>query len=339
MQKEERMMSEYFLGIDVGSVSTDLVIMDEKEKILSKLYLRTRGDPIYVLTESMKKFQQEFGGISIAGVGTTGSGRQLAGVIVGADIVKNEITAHAAASRKIMPEVRTILEIGGQDSKIIFLKDGVVTDFAMNTVCAAGTGSFLDRQAERLGIPIERFGEYALRSKNPTRIAGRCAVFAESDMIHKQQMGYGEEDIIAGLCEALVRNYLSNLAKCKEIDGPIMFQGGVAANVGIVAAFERMLGESVIIPQYYDVMGAYGAALLARQNYQRTGKQTSFHGFSHAYHTFRTRSIECKGCENHCEVIEVRENDTVMARWGDRCGKWSGQNAASATAVKEGTAS
>jgi predicted CoA-substrate-specific enzyme activase len=332
-------MAESFLGIDVGSVSTDLVIMDEKDKILSKLYLRTRGAPIRVLTEGMKKFQQELGDIQIAGVGTTGSGRQLAGVIVGADIVKNEITAHATASQKIMPDVHTILEIGGQDSKIIFLKDGVVTDFAMNTVCAAGTGSFLDRQAERLGIPIERFGEYALRSKSPTRIAGRCAVFAESDMIHKQQMGYRAEDIIAGLCEALVRNYLSNLAKCKEINGPIMFQGGVAANVGIVAAFERVLGKGVIIPQYYDVMGAYGAALLAQRNYERTGKRTSFYGFNNAYNTFETRSIECKGCDNNCEIIEVRENDTVMARWGDRCGKWSGQNAPLPTAAKEGTAS
>lgn len=332
-------MNEAFLGIDVGSVSTDLVIMDEKDKILSKLYLRTKGAPIRVLTEGLKQLQKDCGEIPISGVGTTGSGRQLAGVIVGADIVKNEITAHATASQKILPDVRTILEIGGQDSKIIFLKDGVVIDFAMNTVCAAGTGSFLDRQAERLGIPIERFGEYALRAKSPTRIAGRCAVFAESDMIHKQQMGYRAEDIVAGLCEALVRNYLSNLAKCKEINGPIMFQGGVAANVGIVTAFEKVLGKRIIIPQYYDVMGAYGAALLARQNYERTGKQTSFYGFDHAYNSFETRSIECKGCDNNCEVIEVRENDNVMARWGDRCGKWSGQSVAPSAAAKEGTAS
>lgn len=332
-------MASYFLGIDVGSVSTDLVIMDEKDKILSKLYLRTKGTPIDVLTQGLKKLRQEFGNVPVAGVGTTGSGRQLAGVIVGADLVKNEITAHATASMKMVPDVRTILEIGGQDSKIIFLKDQVVTDFAMNTVCAAGTGSFLDRQAARLGIPIERFGEYALHSKNPTRIAGRCAVFAESDMIHKQQMGHCVEDIVAGLCEALVRNYLSNLAKCKEISGPVMFQGGVAANVGIVAAFEKALGRRVVIPQYYDVMGAYGAALLARRNYQRTGKQTSFYGFDNAYGDFETRSIECKGCDNRCEIIEVRGNGTVMARWGDRCGKWSGRGKPAAAAVKGSTAS
>ena len=326
-------MEEYFLGIDVGSVSTNLVISDGEDKIVSKLYLRTGGTPIAALTNGMKKLQEEFGDIRISGVGTTGSGRQLAGVIVGADLVKNEITAHSTASQKVTPDVRTILEIGGQDSKIIFLKNGVAVDFAMNTVCAAGTGSFLDRQAARLGIPIERFGEYALNSKNPTRIAGRCAVFAESDMIHKQQTGHSIEDIIAGLCEALVRNYLSNLAKCKEIAGPVMFQGGVAANVGIVAAFERALGKQLIIPQYYDVMGAYGAALLARRRFEETGRPTSFYGFDNAYNTFETRSIECEGCENHCEVIEVWGDGKSMARWGDRCGKWSGRKVPAAVPV------
>lgn len=318
----------YFLGIDVGSVSTDLVVSDSNDKILSKLYLRTEGRPVKALTDGLKLMQRGLGNIEISGVGTTGSGRQLAGVITGADIVKNEITAHATASKRLIPDVRTILEIGGQDSKIIFLKDGVVTDFAMNTVCAAGTGSFLDRQAARLNIPIERFGEYALRSKSPTRIAGRCAVFAESDMIHKQQTGHSVEDIIAGLCRALVRNYLSNLAKCKEICGPVIFQGGVAANVGIAAAFEEALGKHVIIPQYYDVMGAYGAALLAEHNYEITGRPTSFYGFKNAYSTFETKSIECEGCGNKCEVMEVRSNGKVLARWGDRCGKWSSQKPA-----------
>ncbi len=316
------------MGIDVGSVSTDLVVSDVNGKILSKLYLRTQGRPVKALTDGLKLMRRELGGIDISGVGTTGSGRQLAGIITGADIVKNEITAHAAAAKRLVPGVRTILEIGGQDSKIIFLKDGVVTDFAMNTVCAAGTGSFLDRQAERLGIPIERFGEYALRSKSPTRIAGRCAVFAESDMIHKQQTGHSTEDIVAGLCRALVRNYLNNLAKCKEICEPVIFQGGVAANVGIAAAFEEALGKRVIIPQYYDVMGAYGAALIAEHNYELSGKPTSFYGFENAYNTFETKSTECNGCGNRCEVMEVKSRGRVLARWGDRCGRWSGKKTA-----------
>ena len=194
-------LDTYYLGIDVGSVSTNLILMDENDIILKKLYLRTSGQPIRVLCEGLSILKEYIGeNVSrIGSVGATGSGRRLAAVIAGADIVKNEITAHAVAAQKVVPGVRTIMEIGGQDSKIIFLKEGVVHDFAMNTVCAAGTGSFLDRQAERLGIPISEIGKVALRSKSPVRIAGRCAVFAESDMIHKQQDGYCLEDIIWGL--------------------------------------------------------------------------------------------------------------------------------------------
>lgn len=316
----------FYLGVDVGSVSTNLVLMDEKEQIVYKLYLRTSGQPMKVLVEGMKLLEKKLNkNFSIRGVGATGSGRQLASVIVGADEVKNEITAHAVAAQRVVPDVKTVLEIGGQDSKIIILKNGVVYDFAMNTVCAAGTGSFLDRQASRLNIPIEEFGAYALRATSPVRIAGRCAVFAESDMIHKQQTGHSTEDIISGLCEALVRNYLNNLAKGKDIEDPIVFQGGVAANVGIVAAFEKALGKRVVIPEYHDVMGAYGAALIAKRKIEEEKCSTSFYGFETANCSYKSRSIDCKDCSNRCEVIEITADGEVLARWGDRCGKWSGQ--------------
>lgn len=324
----------HYLGIDVGSVSTNLVVIDDNDNVIEKLYLRTGGQPINALRNGMRILSERMGDKAvIKGVGTTGSGRQLASVIVGADIVKNEITSHAVAAQKVVPEVSTILEIGGQDSKIIILKNGVVYDFAMNTVCAAGTGSFLDRQASRLEIPIEEFGKYALRSKSSVRIAGRCAVFAESDMIHKQQTGHSIEDIINGLCEALVRNYLNNLAKGKNIEDTVVFQGGVAANVGIVAAFERALGKKIVIPEHFDVMGAYGAALIAKDKIHSTGQKTNFYGFETAENDYTARSIECQNCSNMCEVIEITSNGEPIARWGDRCGKWTaeltktGQNA------------
>ncbi|MDD5636004.1 MAG: acyl-CoA dehydratase activase, partial [Atribacterota bacterium] len=196
--------------MDVGAVSTDLVLLDEYNNVVSDVYLRTQGQPIKMIKKGLSMIKEQNHGISleVIGVGTTGSGRVLAGAMAGADVVKNEITAHAVAALYINPQVRTIFEIGGQDSKIIILQNGVVVDFAMNTICAAGTGSFLDHQAFRLGIPIEEFGDYALKANSFVRIAGRCTVFAESDMVHKQQMGYKEEEIIAGLCEAMVRNYL-----------------------------------------------------------------------------------------------------------------------------------
>lgn len=317
------MKRRYCLGIDVGSVSTNLVLLDERRGVAAKLYLRTGGRPIDAVVKGLNMMAEAVGqSAEVAACGTTGSGRQLAAVIAGADAVKNEITAHAAASCRMVPNVRTIIEIGGQDSKIIFVRDGIVTDFAMNTVCAAGTGSFLDRQAARLEIPVEELGSYALHAQSPVRIAGRCAVFAESDMISKQQAGCGVEDIVAGLCEALVRNYLANLARSRVIDAPVMFQGGVAANSGMAAAFEKALGCKVIIPQYYDVMGAYGAALIAAERMEATGAQTQFLGFDSLRADCAARSFECCGCANLCEVVQIISNGEAVAHWGDRCGKW-----------------
>ncbi len=311
-----------YLGIDVGSVSTKIIFMDEGGVIREAIYLRTQGQPITMVQKALREVRGRLSsGTKVRGVGTTGSGRHLAGVIVGADAVKNEITAHAVASSLLVPGVQTILEIGGQDSKIIILRNGVVSDFAMNTVCAAGTGSFLDQQAARLDIAVEKFGEIALQSESPVRIAGRCAVFAESDMIHKQQMGCSLSDILAGLCEALVRNYLNNVGKGKEILAPVVFQGGVAANLGMKRAFEKALGLPVQVPPYFDVMGAVGAALLSREAVARGPSR--FKGFEVVDTEFKAGSFECTGCSNLCEVVEIAENGDIIARWGDRCGKWS----------------
>ncbi|MCL6638637.1 MAG: acyl-CoA dehydratase activase [Firmicutes bacterium] len=313
---------KYYLGIDVGSVSTNIVLLDEGGIVRQAIYLRTNGRPIEAVQRGFKELAGRLpAGINIRGAGATGSGRHLTGVIIGADAVKNEITAHAVAASLLVPGVQTILEIGGQDSKIIILRSGVVSDFAMNTVCAAGTGSFLDQQAARLNIPITQFGELALRSETPVRIAGRCTVFAESDMIHKQQMGHSIPDIIRGLCEALVRNYLNNVGKGKEILPPVVFQGGVAANAGIKAAFERALGMPVHIPKYFNVMGAIGAAQLAREEVARAAA-TRFKGFKITGLPYRTGSFECNGCSNACEVVEIYEEGEVIGRWGSRCSKW-----------------
>lgn len=311
-----------YLGIDVGSVSTDIVLIGEDMRVLYKQYIKTQGKPIRAIQEGLKAARESLGRVEVAAAGATGSGRQIASAVIGADAVKNEITAHSAAALETDGEVRTIIEIGGQDSKIILLRDGVATDFAMNTVCAAGTGSFLDRQAERLGIAIEDFGDYALRAKTPVRIAGRCAVFAESDMIHKQQMGYNEEDIIGGLCEALVRNYLNNVAKGKQIVPKIFFQGGVAANSGMRAAFERALDSEVIVPEHYDMMGAIGAAVIAKTAVGKK-RRSRFKGFDTADCEYVAKSFECGGCSNRCEVVRILADKNDVGCFGDRCGKWS----------------
>lgn len=311
-----------YLGVDVGSVSTKLVVIDDNLNILASLYTGTTGQPIRVIQDGLKAIRSEIGDkVQICGVGVTGSGREIASVVVGADVVKNEITTHAIAASHMVPDARTIIEIGGQDSKIIILRNGIVVDFAMNTVCAAGTGSFLDHQAQRLRIPIEEFGKIALKSDNPVRIAGRCSVFAESDMIHKQQLGHSIENIIAGLCEALVRNYLNNVGKGKDIQPPIVFQGGVAANQGIRAAFEKALGVNIIVPMHYNIMGAIGAALLSKDYYRKNGR-TQFKGFDASEFEYQAKSFDCKSCSNLCEIVQIYQNGQLVARWGGRCGRW-----------------
>lgn len=316
---------KYFLGVDVGSVSTNIVLLRPDNTVEEALYLRTQGRPMQTIQEGIKLLRTKMrDSAEIVGVGTTGSARQLAATLLGADVVKNEITAHAVAASRVNPEVQTILEIGGQDSKIIIIRDGVVSDFAMNTVCAAGTGSFLDQQAARLSIPIEEFGSLALQAKHPVQIAGRCSVFAESDMIHKQQLGHSLPDILAGLCQAMVRNYLNNVGKNKDIRGPIFFQGGVAANPGIRKAFEDELGQPMIVPEHYGVMGALGAAYLAQEKVgMRPETRTRFRGLHLGETQFQAKSFECSGCANRCEVVEIMQDGISLAKWGDRCGKWS----------------
>lgn len=314
---------DLYLGIDVGSVTTKFAVLNERAELMDSMYIRTLGKPIAIIQQGLRELASRLPpDASIRGVGTTGSGRYLASVVVGADAVKNEITAHAVGASHYVPEVQTILEIGGQDSKIIIMRDGIVVDFAMNTVCAAGTGAFLDQQAYRLNISIEEFGPLALQSKNPVRIAGRCTVFAESDMIHKQQMGHRVEDILYGLCEALARNYLNNLGLGKEILPPVVFQGGVAANRGIVRAFEQALKTDIVVPPHYQVIGAIGAAILASEAVSANGQTTRFKGFGVSDLEYTTSSFECKGCSNVCEIVQIKVNKEVAARWGGRCSMW-----------------
>jgi len=312
-----------YLGIDVGSVTTKLAGLDENDELVTHLYLPTQGKPIEMTQVGLKQIKQQLPeGVDIGGVATTGSARYLAGVIVGADLVKNEITSHAVAALRYTPQVQTIIEIGGQDSKIIIIRDGIVTDFGMNTVCAAGTGSFLDHQAARLNMSIEEFSRRALDSNAPVRIAGRCTVFAESDMIHKQQMGHRTEDIVYGLCQALVRNYLNNVGLGKDIKPPVVFQGGVAFNRGIVKALQEELDAEIIVPPHHEVMGAIGAALLAHEEVANNNNGSKFKGFGVSEVKYHTSSFKCEACPNLCEVAQLSLNGQVLARWGGRCDLW-----------------
>ena len=314
---------EVYLGIDVGSVTTKLAVLDKNDELITHTYLLTQGKPIDMVQQGLTQIKEQLPeGVDICGVATTGSARYLAGVITGADLVKNEITSHAVAALLYFPEVQTVIEIGGQDSKIIIIRDGIVTDFGMNTVCAAGTGSFLDHQALRLNMSIEALSQRALDSQTPVRIAGRCTVFAESDMVHKQQMGHRTEDILYGLCQALVRNYFNNVSLGKEIKPPIVFQGGVAFNQAIVKALQEELDAEVIVPPHHELMGAIGAALLVHEEMLSSQNGSRFKGFGVRAVKYHTSSFECKACPNLCEIAQISLNGQALARWGGRCDLW-----------------
>ena len=349
-----------YLGIDIGSVSTNLAVLDEDGRLLHEIYLRTAGRPIEVVHEGLREIERLLGSrIDICGVGTTGSGRELIGELVGADTVNDEITAHKTGAMYVHEKfvrnhaattgggprianeiggVDTIFEIGGQDAKFISIDHGVVVDFAMNEACAAGTGSFLEEQAERLGIQIkDEFAAKAMASKSPARLGERCTVFMERDVTAWMQRGTSVDDLAAGLAYSVALNYLNRVVRGRKIGEVIYFQGGTAYNNAVAAAFSQLLGKRVIVPPHNGVIGAIGMALIA-QDVTRTrecvqgkslaatvGGQTSqthsistFRGFDLSRTRFETRDFVCKACSNYCDMKEVTV-DGSRTYWGDKC--------------------
>lgn len=311
-----------YFGVDVGSISTNLVAIDEQKNVLAKRYLMTEGRPLEAVKRGLAEIGDEIGGmVDVAGVGTTGSGRYLTADFIGADIVRNEITAQAEAAIAINPTVDTIFEIGGQDSKYISIDNGVIVDFEMNKACAAGTGSFLEEQAERLGVSIkDEFAGLALGSTQPVRMGERCTVFIESDVNRYQQSGSKTEDISAGLCYSIVLNYLNRVVGDRRIGENIFFQGGTAFNEGVVAAFEKVLDRQITVPSHHDVTGAIGVAILAMK--ERTWEKSSFKGFDLSKRAYQISTFECKGCENLCEIRKVTCEGENPLYYGSRCEKY-----------------
>ncbi len=311
-----------YLGIDIGSISTNLAVIDEHGRLLSKRYLMTAGRPIEAVRQGLTEVGEEIGDkVEIMGVGTTGSGRYMIADYTGADIVKNEITAHAVAAVFIDKIIDTVFEIGGQDSKFISLKDGIVIDFEMNKACAAGTGSFLEEQAEKLNISIKgEFEESALSSKNPCRLGEKCTVFMENSLMANLQKGVDRNDLLAGLSYSIVQNYINRVVAGKAIGKNISFLGGVAFNKAVVAAFENYLGKKIIVPSHHEVAGAIGMALIAMRNVK---DKTKFKGFELSKRPYEISSFECKGCPNVCEINRVKiAGEKGFLFYGGRCEKY-----------------
>ncbi|MEZ5125579.1 MAG: acyl-CoA dehydratase activase [Thermoleophilia bacterium] len=313
-----------YMGVDIGSVSTNVVVIDGEGRVLKEIYTKTDARPVEVVSKALLDVRDDIGArINLLGVGTTGSGRELIGELCGADVITDEITAHKTGAdfigRKIDRQVDTIFEIGGQDSKFISLQDGIVVDFAMNEACAAGTGSFLEEQAEKLGISIKgEFAELALSSPAPVRLGERCTVFMERDVMAYQQRGARREDLVGGLAFSIATNYLNRLVRERTIGSCIFFQGGTAYNDAVAAAFSQILEKEIIVPPHNGVMGALGMALLARERAEQTGVPTRFRGWDLGEVDYTVVDFVCKACSNACDVRQFTI-EGQKTYWGDKC--------------------
>ncbi len=314
-----------YLGIDIGSVSTNLVVIDESGQVMKEIYVPTRGRPIEVVNDGLAEIERELGDrLYIRGVGTTGSGRELIGQLVGADTINDEITAHKTGASfigdgLIDKQVDTIFEIGGQDSKYIKIQDGIVVDFTMNEACAAGTGSFLEEQAEKLGVAIKGvFAEKALSATNPIRLGERCTVFMEMDVNSYQQRGATKRDIMAGLAYSVALNYLNRVVRGRPIGDVIFFQGGTAYNDSVAAAFSQILGKEIVVPPHNGVVGALGVALLAKEKTLATSERSKFKGYDLNAVDYTIKEFVCNGCSNACDMLLVRV-EGEKTYWGDKC--------------------
>lgn len=312
---------EVFLGVDVGAVSTNIVLIDSNGRLVARQYRYTRGEAVETVRAGLEEMARRVGpGIRVSGIGVTGSGRYFISDFVGGDVVINEISAQARAALHLDREVDTIIEIGGQDSKYIRCEEGRVVDFEMNKVCAAGTGSFLEEQAARLRIPIRReFSSLAFASMAPADLGARCTVFMESDLIHHQQTGYNLSDLTAGLSYAIAHNYLEKVVGTKKIGKRIAFQGGVAANRSVAAAFENILGKPLTISEHHNVTGALGAALAARD---RAPTSTCFAGFHLKDRPYQVKTFQCQKCPNLCCVHRIYIEGKLRSYYGSLCGRY-----------------
>lgn len=315
-----------FLGIDIGSVSTNLVVVDEAARVLSGVYLPTRGRPLEVLQEGLLELFSRFpAGLEILGIGTTGSGRYLAGRLLRADLIKNEITCQMRSACFYFPQVDTIFEIGGQDSKFIQVENGRVVDFNLNKICAAGTGSFLEEQAAQMGFRVEKdFALLASASQQPSDLGSRCTVFMESELLNEAARGQPQSDLVAGLAYSIARNYLEKVVERRPVGQNIVFQGGVASNQAVVRAFSLLLGKEIRVHPYHRISGAIGAALEAREAVGKTGRQPSNLSDirNKFFQSFKLNPFECRQCSNRCQVVAV-ESGKERVYFGDICERYT----------------
>jgi predicted CoA-substrate-specific enzyme activase len=314
-----------YVGVDVGSTSTKAVIMDESgTRVLGKNYLMTAGRPVEAVRQVFRNLLREGAGkVKIAGVGVTGSGRYLVGGFIGADLIKNEITAQTRAAAELDPEA-DIIEIGGQDSKLVIKRNGIVVDYHMNKACAAGTGSFIDELAEMLGVSVTngQFADLAFAAPHTIELGTRCAAFMGQAVASAQQEGVPLEIITASLANSIAKNYLSKVVEHRKLGDKVILTGAVFYNKAVVSAFHQQLkGKTLTVPEHKEVSGAIGAALLAKE--VMAGQKSKFKGFQEVVdRECKLTTFVCKGCDNNCTITRMEMPGEEPSFYGSRCDKY-----------------
>ncbi|MFC1991039.1 acyl-CoA dehydratase activase, partial [Chloroflexota bacterium] len=313
-----------YLGVDIGSTSTKAVILDESGRVLAKNYLMTAGKPVDAVKQVFSNLLLDgAGNVRIAGAGVTGSGRYLVGSFIGADLIKNEITAQTRAAVEIDPEA-DIIEIGGQDSKLVIKRNSVVVDYQMNKACAAGTGSFIDELAEMLGVSVKNgdFANLAFTAPHTIDLGTRCAAFMSQAVTSAQQDGLPLNKITASLTNSIAKNYLSKVVGNRKLGNKIILTGAVFYNQAVVSAFHQQLaGKTLTVAEHREVSGAIGAALLAKE--QTTGQKSKFKGFQEVIDGECTLStFICKACDNNCTITRMNLHNEQPTFYGSRCDRY-----------------
>jgi predicted CoA-substrate-specific enzyme activase len=312
------------LGIDIGSTTTNVACLARNGAVVDHTSLPTRGQALSAVCDCLSRLTARHGELRPGAVGVTGSGRKFVSEMIGADLVINEITAHAAGCTHFYPHADSIIDIGGQDSKFIKLSNGAVIGFEMNKVCAAGTGSFIEEMSQLLGLDIvHEFAREALRSQEPPDLGERCTVFMTTELTRRLREGSRREDLAAGLCYSIVQNYLSRVVGRHRLGSHVVFQGGVASNAAVVAALEAVTGKRIQVHGHNEVAGAVGAALLARE---RVAGRSDFRGLQPSeLSNLRSRWFECEKCSNRCTIHLTSTPSSRRFFSGGLCDRFEGR--------------
>ncbi len=321
-----------FVGIDAGSTTTKLVVIDREGTLLYSLYNSNEGNPLQSVIKMLKELYKQLPEKAVIRFsGVTGYGEKLVQTALNVDLNEIETIAHYTAAKEFMPKVTSIVDIGGQDMKYIRMKNGAIDNIMLNEACSSGCGSFIETFAKSLNLSIEEFVNSALEARRPVDLGSRCTVFMNSKIKQAQKEGYSVGDISAGLSYSVIKNAIQKVMKVRDVKtlgSHIVVQGGTFYNDAVLRAFELIVGKNVVRPDIAGLMGAYGVALLSKEQYEANLDMNYTSTLAKLEDLDKLQidisHVRCNGCENHCLLTINKFNNGSKYISGNRCEKGAG---------------